>query len=263
MIPRRLQARTSSRAGVGQAGASVGAMREGEWHAGGEGVGTAPDEAERAQPRRVEDVQRIQPWINRLGALEVQDRGEYTIAQAGVHLIGRAHDLDLTLRLRFELEQSRDESASPRVAHSRGRAAAAVRASSRGPVRVGASSGFSAGGGGMKTAKKPPAKPPSRARGRSRWPSSLRVKNERSLPSSALYTLSSTSLCPSITGMGLSAISISSLFKGFRCRSSCSLAVLCTQPASRSVHDLTNRRAQWLSLARGCTDRRDPPRGSC
>ena len=72
-------------------------------------LGRLQTKPERAQPRLVEDVQRVQPWVNRLGALEVQHRGEHTVAQAGVQLIGRAHDLDLALGLRFELKQARGQ----------------------------------------------------------------------------------------------------------------------------------------------------------
>src|SRR5437764_5935498 len=84
-------------------------MREGERHSGGEGVGAAPDEAERAQPRRVEDVQRIEPRINRLGALEVYYRRERAIAQARGDLASAAHDPDAPIGFCFQPEQACDE----------------------------------------------------------------------------------------------------------------------------------------------------------
>src|SRR5260221_222633 len=55
-------------------------------------------------------------------------------------------------------------------------------------------------GEATKPAKKAPPRPPSRARGRSRCPSALRVKNHSPLPRSLRYSLSSVSLWPSRIG---------------------------------------------------------------
>ena len=59
----------------------------------GEGVGTAPHQAERAQPGRVPGVERLEAGIDRLSALEVQDSGRWPLAVVGRVQIGdRARD---------------------------------------------------------------------------------------------------------------------------------------------------------------------------
>ena len=57
-------------AGVGQPRADVGRGGEGELDAGREGVGTAPDRAEAAQPGGVPVLERLEAGVDRLGALE-------------------------------------------------------------------------------------------------------------------------------------------------------------------------------------------------
>ena len=74
---------------------------EGERHAVAEGVGAAPDRAERAQPGGVPELQRLEIGVDRLGALEVQDRDRGRAAlDARVEVGDRAGDHDLALRAR-------------------------------------------------------------------------------------------------------------------------------------------------------------------
>jgi hypothetical protein len=69
-----------------------------------EHVGPAPDRAERAQPSLVKYLERVQIEVDRLGALEVQDRRQHAIMQACSQLVGGAHDPDLPTRLGLDPE---------------------------------------------------------------------------------------------------------------------------------------------------------------
>lgn len=74
-----------------------------------EGVGPAPDRAERAHARPVEHLERIEGGVDDLGPLEVGDGREHAGAQAGRHLVGRAHDAHLPGRLLLQAEEVRDQ----------------------------------------------------------------------------------------------------------------------------------------------------------
>ena len=73
-------------AGLGQARPGVGRARELERHAVAERVRPAPDQAERAQPGLVEDLERIQPRVDRLGALDVEDHRQHALLEAALEL---------------------------------------------------------------------------------------------------------------------------------------------------------------------------------
>ena len=77
-------------AGVGQAGTGVGGRRELEGHAFGEGIRTRPDDADRPQPALVPALEVRQIFGDRLGALHVDDRGDFAVAEVGDRL-GAAH----------------------------------------------------------------------------------------------------------------------------------------------------------------------------
>ena len=79
---------------IGEAGAGIGRARELERHAVAEGVGPAPHQAERAQAGLIEDLERVEPGIDRLGALDVKDRGEHAALEAIPQLGDRAHHLE-------------------------------------------------------------------------------------------------------------------------------------------------------------------------
>ena len=81
--------------GVGQARADVGGVVVDEGNAVGERVAAAPDRSERAQAHRVPGLQRGQPRIDRLRALEMQDGDGWSLAAPGAIDVGdRARDAD-------------------------------------------------------------------------------------------------------------------------------------------------------------------------
>ena len=151
-IPRALQARDERTAGVGEAGAGVGRARERERDAVRERVRARPDEPDRADAERVPLVEVGEVGLERVGALEVQDRRDAS-----------------------RLEVLPERAASRRAGRSPQRSRARCAARRRDRARGGSGSEYGIGGGssgsgspGTKTAKKPPAKPlraPARGRG--------------------------------------------------------------------------------------------------
>ena len=74
-IPSSAQRRTRRLALGGEPGARVGARGEDERHAMTEDVGAAPHRPQRTQPGGIPMVERLELGVDRLGALDVQDRG--------------------------------------------------------------------------------------------------------------------------------------------------------------------------------------------
>src|SRR5581483_9530740 len=81
-------------------------MGKSEGDAIAKGVGTAPDDAERAQPCLIEYLKRIKSGINGLRAFKMQNGGEDAFMQTMSQFIGGAHNLELPLRLSFKPEQT-------------------------------------------------------------------------------------------------------------------------------------------------------------
>jgi hypothetical protein len=87
--PHELAARgRQARTGVRRAG-------EPERYTLGEGVGTAPDEAEGAQARTIEHLEGVELGIDRVRALEVEDRGHRPAVEAGPELVDVTDHLEL------------------------------------------------------------------------------------------------------------------------------------------------------------------------
>ena len=98
-------------AGVREARAGVGRGRVAERHAVPERVGAAPDRAERAQPGRVPDLERVEVGVDRLGALHVEDHAERVAGQAGVEVGDVAHEPDRAVRRAQQPHEARAERA--------------------------------------------------------------------------------------------------------------------------------------------------------
>ena len=104
-MPSRLHSPDQVLAGLGEAAAGVGGGWKAERHPLRKGVGPAPDQSQRAQAGAVEDLQGVQLRIDRLGALEVEYRGQRPRLQALAQRGGVGHDPDLALRLPLQAEQ--------------------------------------------------------------------------------------------------------------------------------------------------------------
>ena len=77
--PSRLHSATSAYSGVGQARAGVRRHRKGEGHAVREDVVAAPHRPQRPQAGCIEDLQRRKVGVDRLAALHMQHRSEYSV----------------------------------------------------------------------------------------------------------------------------------------------------------------------------------------
>ncbi len=92
---------------IGQARPGVGARRIAERDAVAEHVRAAPDRADRAQARLVEHVEQAQVRIDRLGALDMHDRGEGAALVALADLRRAAHHLDLAAGGALDAQEQR------------------------------------------------------------------------------------------------------------------------------------------------------------
>ena len=107
-IRSRLQARTSSRPAAVRPGPGVGRRGDAERDALAEGVRAAPDGPDRAQAALVERLEPAQLRVERLGALEVEDRADPVAVDAGRELRRRADDAHGTARRGLDREQEVD-----------------------------------------------------------------------------------------------------------------------------------------------------------
>ena len=80
-MPSLLQARTSSFPRSLRPGPTSAEPGNAKRRPRRENVRTAPGDAQRAQPSRVEDVERFEARVYRLRALEVQHRGDGSLAR--------------------------------------------------------------------------------------------------------------------------------------------------------------------------------------
>ena len=94
-----------SLAGIGEARAEVGRVREAEGHAVAEDVGAAPDRPNGAEPGGVEHVEEVQVCVDGFGALDVEDGGKRAARHGGADVGGAAADGDRAVRGRLEAEQ--------------------------------------------------------------------------------------------------------------------------------------------------------------
>ena len=83
---------------IGQARADIGRRRTAERHAVAERIRPAPDRTERAQPRRVKHVQKLESRINRFGALDMQHRRQHVIGETALDIAGIAANADAARR---------------------------------------------------------------------------------------------------------------------------------------------------------------------
>ena len=120
---------------------------------------------ERAQPRGVPQLERLERRVDRLGALEMQDPDRRPVVVAGrVEVGGGPGEADMAVALEREQPAGRGCGVGRRDRWSTGRPARTQSRHRRaGPVVVLVR-------GRVKMAKIPPRMPPSRIRGRSRWP---------------------------------------------------------------------------------------------
>jgi hypothetical protein len=90
-----------------QPGTGVGRAGEQERDAVGERVRAAPHRPERAQARRVPELERLQRRVDRLGALVVDDRREHAVRARRVEVGDRAHDPQVAVALEAEQPSGR------------------------------------------------------------------------------------------------------------------------------------------------------------
>ncbi len=95
-------------AGLGEAGAEIGRVREAERHAVAEDVGAAPDRADRAQARGIEHVEEVELLVDGLGAFDVEHGGDGAARHGGADVGGRAAHGELAVRGGLEPEQQAD-----------------------------------------------------------------------------------------------------------------------------------------------------------
>ena len=82
----------------GQSRAGIGRARKTKGHAMAKDIGPAPHETDRAQTRFIQDVQRVEIGINRLGTLDMHDRTHHAGGEAGADLLGVSADFELCRR---------------------------------------------------------------------------------------------------------------------------------------------------------------------
>ena len=103
---------------IGQAGPDVGRRRTAERHAVPEHVRPAPHRAERAQPGLMQHVERLELRVDRLGAFDMQHRGQRAGVDAMADVVDGAADADPSVRLALDAEQDRRHARSRRPARS-------------------------------------------------------------------------------------------------------------------------------------------------
>ena len=91
--------------GFGQTRTNIGIVRETKRYAPSECVRATPDDPQGAETSPVEHFECVKLRIDRVGALEVQDRAQRIGSDAVLDVINRACDPHLTGRLRFDPEE--------------------------------------------------------------------------------------------------------------------------------------------------------------
>ena len=108
MMPSRLQARTSSLPGSVRPGPVSGEPGT-ERHAVGEDVRPRPDDPERAQPRLVEDLQRVRSGSIASAPSKCSSIANVPLSRQAADIGGRAHDLERAVRLLLQADQRAQE----------------------------------------------------------------------------------------------------------------------------------------------------------
>ena len=114
-IRRSLQARTRDRPASVNPPPVSGELRETERHAVREDVFPAPDESERAQPRRVQDVEGREIGVDGFGTLDVQHGGDLPRPHGGADLRDRPADREIVREAALEPEQDADHAERRRL----------------------------------------------------------------------------------------------------------------------------------------------------
>jgi hypothetical protein len=104
-----------SLAGIGQARSGVGRRRETERHAVAESVRAAPDDAERAQARRMQHVEHRQFGVDRLDAFNMEHRRDRPLRHRISHVASAAADGERRRSFQPEQDRGHGDGGSERV----------------------------------------------------------------------------------------------------------------------------------------------------